>query len=355
MVFENFATGTRIAAAPLTCQILSFFHRWRSEDALFREMKGYTAASLHKALLTLVKYSFLQRSDQKQNSAERAMQTWESWNPAAGFFHFSTKNFPYSADLAPLDRSLRQFALKHPLPPPVKRNPGAFHVALPSAETDGEFAGVLLARRTWRRFSNRPLELSTLGTLLGLTWGVQRWISIPGIGKLALKTSPSGGALHPNEVYVVARRVQGLAPGLYHYEADRHQLALLRRGATSRQMSAYLAGQWWFGSAAALVIMTAVFRRTQWKYQFPRAYRTVLAEAGHFCQTFCLVAVSLGLAPFCSMALSESRIEKDLKIDGVTEGVVYAAGVGHPPPGQDWETASQPEPRVMPKRRGGRG
>jgi SagB-type dehydrogenase family enzyme len=351
MVFENFASDTKISADPLTCQILSFFHRWRPEDALFREMEGYTAASLRRALVTLVKHSFLQRSDQKQNSAERAMQTWESWNPAAGYFHFSTKDILFSTDLTAIDRSLRQFVRKHPLPLPVKHHPGALHVALPPAKRDGEFAGVLLARRTWRRFSNRPIELSSLATMLGLTWGVQRWIPIPGIGKLALKTSPSGGALHPTEVYVVARRVKGLEPGVYHYEADRHQLALLGRGATSRQMSEYLAGQWWFGSAAALVIMTAVFKRTQWKYQFPRAYRTVLAEAGHFCQTFCLVATSLGLAPFCSMALSESRIEKDLKIDGVTEGVIYAAGVGHPPLDQCWETASQPEARAMPKRR----
>lgn len=353
MVFENFASGTKISADPLTCQVLSFFDRWRSEDALFRVMKGYTAASLREALLALVQHSFLQRSGREENPIERVMQTWESWNPAAGYFHFSTRDTPFSADLTATDRFLRQLARKHPLPRPIKHNPGVFHVVLPPAKTDGEFAGVLLTRRTWRRFSNRPLELSALGTILGLTWGIQRWVPIRGIGKLALKTSPSGGALHPNEVYVVARRVEGLAAGIYHYEADRHQLALVQRGATSRQMSEYLAGQWWFGSAAALVLMTAVFTRTQWKYQFPRAYRTVLAEAGHFCQTFCLVATSLGLAPFCSMALSESRIEKDLKIDGVTEGVIYAAGVGHPPVGQDWETASQPSRQMMHKHRNG--
>jgi SagB-type dehydrogenase family enzyme len=77
--------------------------------------------------------------------------------------------------------------------------------------------------------------------------------------------------------------------------------------------------------------MTAVFPRTQWKYESPRAYRVVLAEAGHLCQTFCLVATWLGLAPFCTMALADSRIEKDLGIDGVTESVLYAAGVGRQP------------------------
>jgi SagB-type dehydrogenase family enzyme len=146
-----------------------------------------------------------------------------------------------------------------------------------------------------------------------------------------LKTSPSGGARHPIEVYVLAVRVKGLPRGLYHYAADTHRLALLRRGATRRQILQYLPTQSWFGGAAALMLMTAVFPRTQWKYTFPRAYRVVLAEAGHLCQTFCLTATWLGLAPFCTMALADSRIERDLGIDGVTESVLYAAGVGTRP------------------------
>ena len=85
----------------------------------------------------------------------------------------------------------------------------------------------------------------------------------------------------------------------------------------------------------AMMLMTAVFPRTQWKYPFARAYRVVLAEAGHLCQTFCLTATWLGLAPFCTMALADSRIEKDLKLDGVTESVLYVAGVGTRPANLD--------------------
>jgi SagB-type dehydrogenase family enzyme len=148
---------------------------------------------------------------------------------------------------------------------------------------------------------------------------------------MPLKTSPSGGARHPIEVYVLARRVAGVPPGLYHYRPDRHRLALLRSGATVRQIRGYVPSQTYFGPAAALMLMTAVFERTQWKYDFPRAYRVVLAEAGHLCQTFCLVATWLGLAPFETMALADSHIERELGIDGVGESVLYAAGVGTRP------------------------
>jgi SagB-type dehydrogenase family enzyme len=190
---------------------------------------------------------------------------------------------------------------------------------------------ILSDRRTWRRFSHRPIALPELGTLLELTFGLQKWVRVPGVGRVPLKTSPSGGARHPVEAYLVSRNVEGLDGGLYHYAMDRHELELLQRDERPRSVVRYLPTQTSFSRAAALVIMTAVFPRVQWKYQFPRAYRVVLADAGHVCQTFCLTATWLGLAPFCSMALADSRIERDLGIDGVTESVIYVAGVGSRP------------------------
>ena len=67
-----------------------------------------------------------------------------------------------------------------------------------------------------------------------------------------------------------------------------------------------------------------------WKYRFSRAYRGVIADAAHLYKTFCLVATYLGLAPFCTMALKDSVIEKDLGVDGIAESILYVAGVGLP-------------------------
>jgi SagB-type dehydrogenase family enzyme len=105
----------------------------------------------------------------------------------------------------------------------------------------------------------------------------------------------------------------------------------LRKGLGKREIDGFLASQRYFSGAAFVIFLTAVFVRTQWKYVYPRAYRVVLAEAGHVCQTFCLTATWLGLAPFCTMAFTESKIEKALKIDGVGESVVYAMGAGQRP------------------------
>jgi hypothetical protein len=56
----------------------------------------------------------------------------------------------------------------------------------------------------------------------------------------------------------------------------------------------------------------------------------VLLDAGHLCQTFCLVATWLGLAPFCTAAFEDSLIERDLGLDGIRESALYVAGVGTP-------------------------
>ncbi len=328
--FHNYATGARIEAEPLACVILSFFHRWRRIEALYRHLNEYDADSLHSAAEQLARLGLLERARRPTNQPSR-LEPWSDWNPAAGFFHFSTKDLIYAQDPKDEERHFQIRARRVAVPSSVKHYPRALQIRLPQPRRGGEFADVLLARRTWRRFSRRPLALEQLSTLLELTGGVQRWLNLPPMGRLALKTSPSGGARHPIELYVLALRVAGLERGLYHYAGDRHRLERLRRGATAREMVRWVGGQRWAAPASALVLMTAVLPRSQWKYQFPRAYRVVLADAGHLCQTFCLVATWLGLAPFCTMAIADSKIERALGIDGVREAILYTAGVGSRP------------------------
>lgn len=172
-----------------------------------------------------------------------------------------------------------------------------------------------------------------LSQLLSLVWGVTEYAHSPLLGKLLYKTSPSGGARHPGEVYVMALGVKGLRAGLYHYHPGHHYLKLISRKATPASARLYCGRQNYVKNAAALFLMTAVFGRTMWKYRHARAYRVVLLDAGHLCQTFCLVATWLGLGPFCTAALKDTLIEKDLGINGIDESVLYVAGVGLPKTG----------------------
>ena len=221
------------------------------------------------------------------------------------------------------------------MPLAVKRYPASTVVELPKPRSEGEFPTVLRARRTWRRFSKTPIMKRDLATLLGLTSGIQQWVTSKP-RDLALKTSPSGGARHSIETYVVVRDVAEVKPGIYHYAPDRHVLEKIRGPVQVKRMRQYLPNSGYFAGASAMVFFTTMFERILWRYHYSRAYRAALVEAGHLCQTFCLTATWLGLAPYCVMALADSLIEHDLRIDGIRESVLYAAGVGRPPAGSDW-------------------
>ena len=325
-VIDNFLSGRRVAAGPLLCDILDFFGTPHTQQELFAAKPGIRPGLLRRAMSRLHQLSFLERD------SPRREQAWAEWNPSVGFFHFSTRDVKYLdedlTDSGPQSRSRV---------PTVKRYRRATHIRLPFARRDDDFSRVLLRRRTWREFGNKPVRVEDLGTLLGLSFSVQWWVDLGRNGRVPLKTYPSGGACHSLEYYVVVRHVKGLRPGTYHYDAEGHALELLSSGSTRNQLSRYLPAQKWYGSAAALVLITSVFERVQSRYPGARAYRTVLAETGHACQTFCLVATWLGLAPFCSMALADSRIEHDLGLNPMCESVLYAAGVGQRPrPYRQW-------------------
>lgn len=237
-------------------------------------------------------------------------------------------------EAAAYEANLETRARIEPPPAPFKSHRGR-GIELPMPSTAGPFPEVLLSRRTWRGFGSRPIPRTSLGSLLDLTFGCQMTGLRDG-APVMFRTFPSGGGCHAIEAYVLAWRVQGIAPGLYHYDADAHRLHRLRRGASAVQATSYLANQAWFGGAGALVFLTAVMPRIWWRYPHPRSYRTVLLEAGHACQTFCLVATWLRLAPFCTNALDDERIERDLGIDGTNEILLYAAGIGTRPADGRW-------------------
>jgi SagB-type dehydrogenase family enzyme len=321
-------------------QILDVCENWRAASDLQGDLRALDSTVLDPVLSALVEHTFLERSDRPIPESSQLFSQWVGWRPAAAFFHASTKDVRYG-NAGRVDNLLRRKATADPPPSPLKTADDANHAhALPvPLPTPITLDHALQERRTWRQFRSTSLSQEHLATLLGLTWGVQQWIHVEGFNRMALKTSPSGGARHSIEAYAYVRRVSGLRPGWYHYDPDRHALRAITsktgRG-RPRKISAYLPTQGWYDNAAVMIAMTAVFARAQWRYGYARAYRSVLAEAGHLAQTFCLVATSLGLAPFCSMALADSAIERDLGIDGVSESVIYATGTGHRPQRVDW-------------------
>jgi SagB-type dehydrogenase family enzyme len=339
LIFENYALRTRMSADPLVCSILNYCHEWRSARSICSHLNVNATTSVRAALKKLHANGVLDRFGDAPDPRAEAMNEWSAWNPAAGFFHFSTKDTEFAQNQAKAfaDWTKQNGSKKMPLP--VKRYPNAARTQLPKVKTHGEFPDVLLNRRTWRKYGRGAVSRESLSQILKLTFGIHGWVDVPGGGRAAMKTAPSGGDLHPIEAYAVVQRVEGVRPGVYHYNAARHALERIRKEIPRRDLERNLGGQWWFAGAAFLVVMTAVSGRTRWKYEFPRAYRALLLEAGHLGQSFCLVATWKGLAPFSTIAMKDTKWEEWLGIDGVKESVVYVLGAGNRPEAEEMRNA----------------
>jgi len=330
LFFHNFARQLTVSGRPITCEVLDFFSEWRTSQEALTHFADYTRRSVLSALSQLVKQGLLLVKDSPEMAQDsRIAREWSAWLPE-GSFHFATKDAAFARHDTLSFNQLKAILPKTPPPKNFKTVTGKKKRLPARTFPDSEFIRVLMARKTHRQFSKEKLTLESVSQLLSLVWGATGYLRSSIFGKLLHKTSPSGGARHPGEVYVMALRVKGLRAGLYHYHPGHHHLKKISTNATRDKAWLYCARQDYVRNAAALFLMTAVFRRSMWKYRHARAYRVVLLDAGHLCQTFCLVATWLGLAPFCTAALKDTLIEKDLGIDGIRESVLYVAGLGLP-------------------------
>ena len=326
----NCLTGGVFAANPILLEVIRFFFSPKTIREAMLEFDAYSPESVGEVILELMRAGLLLECGSPEAARDDLLDSsWEPWLPAGGY-HFLTKDAPYLKGSPSIEQKLRTMP-RTPQPLKFKTIEGAERIALPASDSKRDsFFRTLHARRTRRTFSPAPASLASISQLLQTTWGVQGFIKTKAFGSLPLKTSPSGGARHPIEVYVMALRVKGLDPGLYHYDARGHALERISSAATARKARAYCADQPYAARAAALFIMTAIFARSMWKYRHPRAYRVVLLDAGHLGQTFCLTATRMGLASFSTAALKDTLIERDLGIDGISESVIYVTGCGMP-------------------------
>jgi len=179
-------------------------------------------------------------------------------------------------------------------------------------------------RRSIRSFSPRPLSLDDLSFLLWASTGVQRKEQ-----GYEFRTVPSAGALYPIETYLIVNNVEDLEKALYHYNIEAHALEELKVGDFAEKIAHAALEQKMCIKAPVVLIWTAVFERSKWKYA-QRAYRYVYLDAGHIAQNLALSATGIGLGSCQIGAFFDDEINQIIEVDGVNESVLYLSVVGHP-------------------------
>ncbi len=158
----------------------------------------------------------------------------------------------------------------------------------------------LRKRRTGYKFTKRPMSLAELAQLL---WSAQGVTSSAGD-----RTAPSAGALFPLETYAAVGSVSGLAPGSYRYVPDRHEIVQVRAGDRRRQLAGASVGQRWMNHAPAIIIFSAVYKRTTGEYD-RWGIRYVHMEVGHAAQNLALQAVALGMNTTMVGAFEDDKVK----------------------------------------------
>jgi SagB-type dehydrogenase family enzyme len=249
--------------------------------------------------------------------------TPEEGDPAE-LFHEASRLSPFTVDhrtrgLALLARSPELAASTTRA---VLRSLARPAIPLPPARLpEVSLADAVRRRRSARAFGPGPVTLRELAGILEAAYGV----TSPADG-VSFRAVPSGGALYPLELYVLARRVDDVEPGLHHVDPFRRVLERL----PSRDQ----AGPWspydeLLDTAALLVVVTGVFWRSRFKYGL-RGYRFTLLEAGHLGQNLLLAATALDLAALPVGGFYDRRVERVLGVDGVNESALYLFAVGRP-------------------------
>ncbi|MGN9907638.1 SagB family peptide dehydrogenase [Phytohabitans sp. LJ34] len=273
-----------------------------------------------------------------EHALEERLGAWRAMGPAATHYHLASRTQAGDSFRTAVEDAavLRAKAVRTPQPSPVKEYAGP-RVPLPDGELPAEpFGAVLEGRRSTRWFdAERPMSVVDFATLLRWTAGVRHEVDVPGLGPTLLKTTPSGGARHPIEVYPVVRAVDGLAPGVYHYASREHALSRLTAAPVDADtLQAWCGGQPHASSAACLLLYTAVPERTTWKYASSRAYRALLLDLGHLSQTVYLVAAALRLGVFFTAATRDAMVEEALGLSWTDEVFLGVTGVGVPHPAE---------------------
>mgnify|MGYP001816195912 FL=1 len=182
---------------------------------------------------------------------------------------------------------------------------GSIELPAPTLTGSASLEQVIAQRRSQREFTNSRLTMAEVGQLF---WSAQGITDPRG-----LRAAPSAGALYPLELYLVAGTIEDMAPGIYHYRPDRHQLIKTNSGDSRLALARAALSQGWIADAAAVIVFAADYQRTMKKYGH-RSERYVHIETGHAAENLFLQAQSLGLATVVVGAFDDAALASVLRL-----------------------------------------
>ncbi len=198
---------------------------------------------------------------------------------------------------------------------------------------------IIQHRRSVRKWADIPVPLQLLSTLLHNGAGTTGELRVTGLAseffaplRIHLRAAPSGGALYPISLYLIANKVKELAPGIYKYDSPHHRLIIVKEGLDIdelRKCFSVSEDTLNVREAAFIIVMVADLWKTMRKYG-NRGLRYIFIEAGEIGENIHLTATGLRLGTVDVAGYYDPELEEFLGIDGITQHVIITILGGVP-------------------------
>ena len=201
--------------------------------------------------------------------------------------------------------------------------------ALPPLET-----GVLAPEAGRAR---RSLDGQDIGAITLMTAGLRQR---PAPERRAQRWAATGGNLGSVDLYLVARKIKGIAPGVYLYQTLDHSLAHLDHGnaADAAHVLAAAVPEFAVDPPAAAFVFVGAFHRLAPKYG-AFGYRLLQLDAGAALSQACLVADGLGIPNAIAARWADDTLENGLGLVPFSEQVTGGLAL--------WPQGARPERRSL--------
>src|SRR5262249_33432968 len=133
-----------------------------------------------------------------------ALEHWAG-SMAVAYYDSAVRDLPFETAPRKGVLYLRKRLRARPQPSLYKNYSRKAQVALPPGNPAASvtLSEALAERRTARQFGRAAVPLTAFAAVIRGTWGQTGWLDAGVLGRLIAKTSPSAGARHPIECYVL--------------------------------------------------------------------------------------------------------------------------------------------------------
>ncbi len=287
----------------------------------------------------LLAYKLLTEEKSNAQKLEQETSFWNQygWEEALDYF-VAMKDYPFldyeSESAREVDNTMMDEYLANDPPPPIYKDyPGHPVVNLQkdfNALDDTDIRELLHDDV----FDNSPLNDSKLtvkeiSDIMLYTFGKMGVVEFPSQGEFLMKSSPSGGARHPIEAYLFSVNTD-LGKGAYHYSVRNHTLEKLNMKFSEDKLNNIIyelkTGPQF--NIKAIVVLTAVFPRSMWRYREPRSYRVVLHDLGHLLETMKIVCKAKRTKTYYGHGFHDEELENYLELNSSIESVLKFVALG---------------------------